>query len=216
MADPSKPHGFLRPLGGGDPIPLIKDELIVGRRPTNDIRLDFENISGKHCQLSYVHGVWHVRDLASSNGTFLNGQRVEHDMTVMPDDELGLATHAYWIDYEPMAPTSLIDANRALEEEMGDEGRKGRSLLELAGLEGAPDRKVRPSRPKSAPDKIERLSADEAEFDDVVPDSFEADHVVNTPSDEEFLDLIRDDVGKVKDEDEDKGKDKGTGKRGSK
>lgn len=157
MADPDRPLGQLRPLGGGDSIPLIKTELILGRRPNADIRLDFENVSGKHCLLQYFHGVWHVRDLGSSNGTFLNGQRVEHDMSVMPDDELGLATHAYWIDYEPMAPTSLLDANRALEVEMGEDPRKGRSLLELAGLEGgaAPDRKVRAPRPSQAPEKID-------------------------------------------------------------
>ena len=51
MRPQSEVLGVLQPVGGGDPIPLIKPEIIVGRRPSCDIRLDFENISGKHCVL---------------------------------------------------------------------------------------------------------------------------------------------------------------------
>ena len=112
-----KPLGVMRPVGGGDPIPLKKDELIVGRRPTCDVRLDFENISGRHCQLRFVNGVWHVRDLNSSNGTLVNGQ-IFSEHGLMPDDELSVAGHAYMIDYDPVAPTSLLDANLMLEEEL--------------------------------------------------------------------------------------------------
>ena len=43
--------------------------------------------------------------------------------------------------------------------------------MDLAGLD-TDDTKVKPKRPKRAPTVIERLSADEAEFDDVVPDHF--------------------------------------------
>ena len=37
--------GMLQPVGGGDPIPLTKPEMLIGRRPACDIRLDYENIS---------------------------------------------------------------------------------------------------------------------------------------------------------------------------
>ena len=72
-----RPHaeilGILQPVGGGDPIPLNKPEMIIGRRPSCDIRLDFENISGKHCMLRFINGVWNVKDLGSTNGTTVNG-----------------------------------------------------------------------------------------------------------------------------------------------
>ena len=48
--------GILLPVGGGDPIPLLKTELILGRRPICDIRLDFNNVSGKHCVLQLISG----------------------------------------------------------------------------------------------------------------------------------------------------------------
>ena len=69
--------GIMKPVGGGDPVPLRKIELFVGRRPSCDICLDFENVSGKHCIFRLINGVWHVRDMGSTNGTTVNGARVK-------------------------------------------------------------------------------------------------------------------------------------------
>ena len=132
MATESRTYGILRPVGGGDPVPLLKAELTVGRRRSCDICLDFENISGRHCALVLDNGVWHVRDLNSTNGTTLNGQSVGSNRGVMPDDEVGIAGHLFTIDYEPS--NSVMTNNTLLEDEFS-EGRPRRSLLELAGLE---------------------------------------------------------------------------------
>jgi pSer/pThr/pTyr-binding forkhead associated (FHA) protein len=135
---PASPRNFgvLRPIGGGDPIPLTKDEIVIGRRASCDIRLDFENISGRHCVLNFVRGVWHVRDLKSTNGTFVNRQRIEHDHGILPDDEFRLASHEFSIDYEPAAPSSLVAANEVLEEEIA---QATNSLTELAGIDTRDD-----------------------------------------------------------------------------
>ena len=138
MNSPRKSLGVMRPLGGGDEIPLKKEELIIGRRPNCDIQLDFENISGKHCLLKFVRGTWHVRDLGSSNGTTVNGQKISSEHGLLSDDELGIAGHFFALDYDAAAPTSLMDANMILEEEMTESPRQ-HSLMELAGLEGHPD-----------------------------------------------------------------------------
>ena len=61
--------GQLIPVGGGDPIPLRKPKLLVGRRPSCDIRLEFPNVSSQHCELEWINGYWRLRDLRSSNGT---------------------------------------------------------------------------------------------------------------------------------------------------
>ncbi len=218
-----KPLGIMRPLGGGDPIPLLKDVLLLGRRPKCDIQLDFENISGKHCELRLVHGVWHVRDLGSTNGTTVNGQKVKHDQGLMPDDELGIASHFYNIDYDPVAPTSLMNANAALEEEVG----RTRSLLELAGLESdsgrrrsrlrsgtgssssSPESDERPTyRPPAAPRAPEPPPAnsqnDDAEpalgtggIGDAIPSDF-LGAAGALPSDDDFLNMIEEDLQKRK------------------
>ena len=111
--------GILKPLGGGDPIPLLKPEVIVGRRRSADIFLDFNNISGRHCQLRLINSVWHVRDLGSTNGTSLNGMGLASEHSVLPDDELGIASHLFTIDYEPGGPEAVVHAI----DEMADESR---------------------------------------------------------------------------------------------
>ena len=66
MRPGSEVLGLLQPIGGGDPIPLMKKEIVIGRRPSCDISLDFENISGKHCALKFINGVWSV-DVAAND-----------------------------------------------------------------------------------------------------------------------------------------------------
>ncbi len=95
MLTPKRVLGILKPVGGGDPVPLMKESLIVGRRPSCDICLDFDMISGKHCELHFLHGIWHVRDLGSTNGTTVNGAKLSTEQSVLPDVELGIAGHLY-------------------------------------------------------------------------------------------------------------------------
>jgi pSer/pThr/pTyr-binding forkhead associated (FHA) protein len=187
-----KPLGILQPLGGGDPIPLRKEEMVVGRRPTCDIRLDFENVSGKHCVLRLVKGVWHVRDLASTNGTTVNGQKIDHEHGLMPDDELGISSHYFTLDYDPIAPTSLQDANLVLEEEINEARRQ--SLMELAGLEADTEKRTRRARPERPPERIDRRSSDdETDFDDALPANFKDDANVaaGAATDEDFFKMIQ-------------------------
>lgn len=197
MPNPHKPLGVLKPLGGGDPVALTKQEILVGRRRTCDIRLDFENISGKHCQLRYVQGVWHVRDLGSTNGTTVNGQRVSQDHSIMPDDELGFASHSFSIDYDPaVAPGALIDANMFLDlDDQPAESRRPRSLLELAGLETSDNSRYRPvpTSPRP-PDDDEETEFEAVDFVDAVPEEFNLSEEIAAPTDEDFFDMIRDDV----------------------
>jgi hypothetical protein len=190
--------GTLVPVGGGDPIPLRKPELVVGRRAGCDVRLDFENVSGKHCALRLINGVWHVRDMGSTNGTTVNGSRTSSQSVIMPEDELGIADHLYTIDYVPAAPEALSATQKVLDQEIQEE-RKRHSLMELAGLDTDEDRPKRISRPKSAPTLIERVSADEGEFDDAVPEHFKAPpkpKPKKNDEEDEFLKLIEDEVKK--------------------
>ncbi len=190
--------GTLLPVGGGDPISLLKPELVIGRRPGCDIRLDFENVSGKHAALRLINGVWHVRDMGSTNGTSVNGSRLSSQHAIMPEDEVGIADHLFTIDYVPSGPEAFISTHKVLDTEVQDE-RKRHSLLELAGMDTDEDRPKKVARPKGAPALIERLSVEEAEFDDAVPDHFKAapkPRVKKKEEEDEFLKLIEDEVKK--------------------
>ena len=105
--------GELVPIGGGDAIPLISEVMTIGRRQSCDICLNFQNISGTHCELSLKNGVWHLRDLGSTNGVKVNGERTLR-RPLRPGDEIGIANHRYKIQYQlpPTAPSSKKSSRR--------------------------------------------------------------------------------------------------------
>ncbi len=123
-------QGELVPTGGGDPIPLRRGVLTMGRRETCDISLRFPNISGLHCELSFKDaGYWYIRDLGSTNGIKVNGQRVLQ-RALRPGDEIGIAKRKYTIQYNlTNSAQSAIEAVLSEDEDVFRE-----SLLEKAGL----------------------------------------------------------------------------------
>jgi hypothetical protein len=93
-------YGELTPLGGGDPIPLLKKQLLIGRRESCDIVLRFANVSAHHCRLLLNGGYWYIRDMQSRNGVKVNGIKVQ-EKRVDPGDTLSVAKHDYELDYSP-------------------------------------------------------------------------------------------------------------------
>ncbi len=196
MSRSSKTLGTLKPIGGGDPVPLQRESMIIGRRASADICLDFENVSGKHCELKFFHGIWHIRDLGSRNGTTVNGLKIAIEQTVLPDAEIGIASHFYTIDYEPAGPASAVAGTDIMDEDMV-ETRQRKSLMELAGFEtDKPRKSYRPARP---PEEIERIPAAHGSFDDPVPASAPVPKSAKARSmveatDDDFFNLIADDL----------------------
>jgi adenylate cyclase len=122
--------GELVPVGGGDPIPLRRGVLTIGRRESCDISLKFPNVSGLHCELAFKDaGFWQVRDLGSTNGIKVNGERVLN-RALRPGDEIAIAKRKYKIQY------NLTPAGEAALEAVltADEDVFSQSLLEKAGL----------------------------------------------------------------------------------
>ena len=138
-------YGELLPCGGGDPIPLLKTVLLVGRRENADIVLRFPNVSSKHCELTLLDGYWHVKDLGSSNGIKVNGVRVS-EQQIEPGDKLSIARHEYEVAYEPSKLGAIFHSN----EKPTTTNVFNRTLLESAGLEAARPKEQRaaPGRPK--------------------------------------------------------------------
>ena len=125
-------YGELIPLGGGDPIPLLKKNLLVGRRESCDIVLRFNNISAHHCQLTCNGGYWYVKDLKSRNGIKVNGTRVNGEKRLDPGDELSIAKHRYDVHYSPFDLGAV--GPPPVEDHQATDLMK-QSLLERAGLE---------------------------------------------------------------------------------
>jgi adenylate cyclase len=124
------PHGELVPIGGGDPVPLVRSPMKIGRRDSCDICLRFPNISGEHSELTFTTGLWTVSDLGSTNGTKVNGVRVQRKV-VRPGDEISFANRRFRIQYQ--IPADVANRHVVADEEVGSDVLHV-PLLERAGL----------------------------------------------------------------------------------
>lgn len=64
--------------------------MVLGRDESNDVVLRDPAVSRVHARIERRGERWFLRDLDSSNGTFLNGRRVSVERAVFRDDELRL------------------------------------------------------------------------------------------------------------------------------
>lgn len=64
---------------------LRKDKNEIGRRPSSDIVLTESSVSSMHAQVILSEGEWKVLNLLSSNGTFVNGEKVVSQILKMGD-----------------------------------------------------------------------------------------------------------------------------------
>jgi hypothetical protein len=84
-------------LDEGPDITLDRAMVVVGRHPSCDTRLDSLRVSRQHCCMSQDNGEVTVRDLGSTNGIRINGQRVERGR-LRPGDELSIAHIRYRLE----------------------------------------------------------------------------------------------------------------------
>jgi eukaryotic-like serine/threonine-protein kinase len=67
----------LVPLAGGEPIPLLKDPFVIGRRVDCDLQVQDASVSSRHCELRFDGQYWTIVDLNSRNGIRVNGEPVQ-------------------------------------------------------------------------------------------------------------------------------------------
>jgi predicted component of type VI protein secretion system len=82
----------LVPDNGDPPIPVDRDLMVVGRRDYCDIVIDHSSLSKRHCVLVKTDGLLVIRDLISTNGTKVKGQKIRW-AALLPDDRITLGTY---------------------------------------------------------------------------------------------------------------------------
>jgi len=91
-------HARLVSVDGGRPVELEKELSLVGRDEDCDIQLDHKSVSKQHCVLVKTDGLVLVRDLGSTNGTRVNGQRVRR-AALLPNDTLSVANLKFTVKF---------------------------------------------------------------------------------------------------------------------
>lgn len=75
-----------------DPVPaeyaLFKDEVSLGRGEDNDVVIPHASVSRAHARLTRRNGAFELRDLNSTNGSFVNGQQVRGSVAVANGSEV--------------------------------------------------------------------------------------------------------------------------------
>lgn len=74
----------------GKSIALTKDVVTVGRDASNDVAINDAEVSRHHARLTRQPGGYLLEDVGSTNGTFVNGQRLTGPYALKPGDALGL------------------------------------------------------------------------------------------------------------------------------
>jgi pSer/pThr/pTyr-binding forkhead associated (FHA) protein len=74
-------------------VPLIRDEITIGRKEGNTIRLTERNVSRKHAKLFKQNGGVFIEDLTSYNGIKINGDRVAGRQSVSEGDRIQIGDY---------------------------------------------------------------------------------------------------------------------------
>ncbi|WP_437224920.1 FHA domain-containing protein [Planctomicrobium sp. SH661] len=91
----------LIPVDGSQPISITRDVTLVGRKKgLCDILLGNTSVSKLHCAIARTDGLLFIRDLGSTNGTKVNGQRVTRG-ALLPGDELSFAGAKFRVHLGP-------------------------------------------------------------------------------------------------------------------
>jgi pSer/pThr/pTyr-binding forkhead associated (FHA) protein len=85
---------MLKSLSGEEPIEL-SGEIIIGRGSASDVVIEHERLSRKHARLSAGDAAVLVEDLESTNGTFVNGERITGSMLAKHGDVIKFDSCSY-------------------------------------------------------------------------------------------------------------------------
>jgi hypothetical protein len=70
----------------------------IGRGESMDVVIDNVSVSRRQAEIREENGAWSVRDLGSSNGTFLNGQRLAAEQPLRPGDEISFGKFSLFFE----------------------------------------------------------------------------------------------------------------------
>lgn len=87
-------------------VPLIRDEITIGRKEGNTIRLTERNVSRRHAKLLKQNGTVFIEDLTSYNGIKVNGDRIAGRASVNEGDRIQIGDYQLALKLDKGTATS--------------------------------------------------------------------------------------------------------------
>jgi pSer/pThr/pTyr-binding forkhead associated (FHA) protein len=91
-------------------VPLVRDEITIGRKEGNTIRLTERNVSRRHARLKKANGAYLIEDLESYNGIKVNGRRVEKTLPLKLGDQVAIGDYMIALQDAASDAPSVADA----------------------------------------------------------------------------------------------------------
>ncbi|MEW4489759.1 EAL domain-containing protein [Thalassoglobus sp. JC818] len=86
--------------------PIETASFVIGRRAESQLRLKSQCVSGRHAEILQIGESLFIRDLDSTNGTFLNRRMVSGPIPIKPGDHIQIADVEFRVDFKKPEPDS--------------------------------------------------------------------------------------------------------------
>lgn len=93
----------------GQRFALDEDGTLIGRQPDVGVYLDSLSVSRHHARIFGQHGAYFIEDLGSSNGTYVNGLRVNGRAGLTEHDEVRIGPYTFHLHEDRPPPPSGAD-----------------------------------------------------------------------------------------------------------
>src|SRR5689334_8426458 len=100
-------------------VPLIRDEITIGRKEGNTIRLTERNVSRRHARILRNNGEVHIEDLGSYNGIRVNNARIAERVSLRVSDQVQIGDYKLYLKAEGL---DQVDESRTTPIERVDPG----------------------------------------------------------------------------------------------
>ena len=110
-------------------VPLIRDEITIGRKEGNTIRLTERNVSRRHARILRSNNEVQIEDLGSYNGIRVNNARIAERVSLRISDQVQIGDYKLYLKAE--GEQQVDDARTMPIERVDEAGSNGSPTMPL-------------------------------------------------------------------------------------